>query len=609
MEKQRSLFDIPRQKEKKGEKTLEKFQGALAFSAIGDALGWPTEFGRYPKDVRKRFGKNYLSDFVEWEKLVGGRYWGYKEKIKEGEYSDDTQLSLSVARCIDENGDFKPDKFAYLELPPWLSYERGGGRSIKTAARSIIHTKRGWTDNFYIRRDVSYRNAGANGAAMRTLPIALVNKDNEERLYKDSFLNAIITHGHPRAIVGTIIYASAVRFLLKETNFQDKSFYEYIRDVVENSSKFLKELEVIPDWISEWDKKPLQGLKFNEAFRKTREESRQYLEGISKKKNSKNIEYYKFVGALDPRFRGSGLSTVFVALYLFVKYLDVPQKAVLTAVNMLGSDTDTIANFIGGLFGAYYGLSVVPKKWLDGLKDKNYILKTAQNIYDIITGRLLTRYAPGLKGQIDRYDALSRVMAWEIGLHEMFWDALGEGECVVHPALGRGIIKSKRKETILREDYEVKLIEVQFDCGQTCTFHHRVARNGKLSESLSSEINRILISERETQKLEADIKEMENYYTFINHKDVITFLEANRSIVKILKDANGEIKRVFGKDIHLYLELHRDPEEDFEGLFIVMKTNLSPEDSLNLLDRLDEEWWLHVDDNISNILEIMVRPT
>lgn len=167
MEKQKSLFDIPRQKEREDDKALEKFQGALAFSAIGDALGWPTEFGRYPKDVRKRFSKNYLSDFVEWEKLVGGRYWGYKEKIKEGEYSDDTQLSLSVARCIDENGDFKPKKFAYLELPLWLSYEKGGGRSIKTAARSIIYTKREWIGNFYVRGDIFYRNAGANGAAMR----------------------------------------------------------------------------------------------------------------------------------------------------------------------------------------------------------------------------------------------------------------------------------------------------------------------------------------------------------------------------------------------------------------------------------------------------------
>ncbi len=597
MEKQNSLFDIPRQEGIENEKILDKFHGALALSAIGDALGWPTEFGRYPKSVKEKFGKDYLSDFVEWEKLVGGRYWGYRQKIKEGEYSDDTQLSLSVARCIDENGNFKPDKFAYLELPLWLSYEKGGGRSTKTAARSIIHTKREWIDNFYAG-GISYRNAGTNGAAMRILPIALVNKDNKERLYQDSFLNAIITHGHPRAILGTIIYASTVSFLLEETKLQDKSFYEYLRGVVENSYKFLENLQIFPDWVSEWDKKPFQGLKFSETFQETREEARQYLESIPDMKNLEDIEYYKFAKALEPQFRGSGLSTVFVALYLFTKYLDDPQKAILTAVNILGSDTDTIANFIGGLFGAYYGLSVIPEKWLDSLQDKEYILRVAQNLYGVITGESLIQYAPGLKGQVNRYDALSRVRAWEIGLHEMFWDALEEGNSIVHPALGRGVIRSRRKGTIQREGYEVKLIEVQFDCGQTCTFHHRVANDGTLSESLSKEINQILMSERETQKLDmdTDIKEVKKYYTFINQEDIMTFLKTNQSLVKILKDAIGKIKNIFGADIRICLELHCDPEEEWDELFIVIKSPYSPQKARELMNELDRTWFLNIMD-------------
>ena len=59
-------------------KKLESFKGALAFSAVGDALGWPTEFGWYPKEVESRFGKKYLEDYIPWEKLVGGKFWGYK---------------------------------------------------------------------------------------------------------------------------------------------------------------------------------------------------------------------------------------------------------------------------------------------------------------------------------------------------------------------------------------------------------------------------------------------------------------------------------------------------------------------------------------------------
>ncbi|HZU03318.1 MAG TPA: ADP-ribosylglycohydrolase family protein [Ktedonobacteraceae bacterium] len=79
-----------------------------------------------------------LRSFIEWKKLVGGKWWGYEEVIEPGAYSDDTQLALAVSRCIAETGDFEPERFAYEELPLWLQYERGGGRSVKTAAKPFI---------------------------------------------------------------------------------------------------------------------------------------------------------------------------------------------------------------------------------------------------------------------------------------------------------------------------------------------------------------------------------------------------------------------------------------------------------------------------------------
>jgi ADP-ribosylglycohydrolase len=553
---------------------LDKFRGAMAFSTIGDALGWPTEFGRYPSIVLRRFGKNYLSAFVEWEKVVGGRYWGYRERIKEGNYSDDTQLALSVARCINEYGDFQPDKFAYLELPLWLSYERGGGRSIKTAARSLAQTRRGWISNFYSQGGISYRSAGANGAAMRTLPIALVNVNNADRLYRDAFGNAIITHGHPRAILGSIIYASAVRFLLRESKISSGNLCEYLHDVIDQSSGSLEDSGFVYKWVKEWDRMPLNGLKFRDVFEKTKGEAIKYLEGIRKVIDLADREYYKFTGALDPRFRGSGISTVLVAVYLFSKYLDDPQKAMLTAVNMVGSDTDTIANFVGGLFGAYYGLSVVPHELLDRLQDREYILKTAGNLYGITIGEAMAKCAPITA--FNRRDAFLWILAWEIGLHEMFWDALEEGEYIVHPALGRGLIERKERRPIQREGYEVKLIEVSFDCGQTCIFHHRVAKDGVLSESLSKAVSGILVSEKSFKELDSQIADIEGVYNFVNREDVMSFLKANRFLIKVLKEAYRNIESIFGASVHLYLELCADPEEDFEELLIVIKSHTVP---------------------------------
>jgi len=586
---------------------LDRFKGAMAFSSIGDALGWPTEFGRYPNIVLKRFGKNYLSAFVEWEKVVGGRYWGYREKIKEGNYSDDTQLALSVARCINEYGDFQPDKFAYLELPLWLSYERGGGRSIKTAARSLAQTRKGWISNFYSQGGISYRSAGANGAAMRTLPIALVNVNNADRLYRDAFRNAIITHGHPRAILGSTIYASAIGLLLRESSVRNGDLSEYLHDVITHSSESLEGSDFVYEWVKEWDRMPLNGLKFGDAFEKTKDEATKYLKGISQKIDSVDREYYEFTSALDPRFRGSGISTVLVAVYLFSKYLDDPQKAILTAVNMLGSDTDTIANFVGGLFGAHYGLSVVPPELLDRLQDREYILKTAENLCAIMLGEAMAKSAPITT--FDRRDALLWILAWEIGLHEMFWDAIEEGKYIVHPALGRGLIEGKERRPIQRADYEVKLIKVSFDCGQTCIFHHRVAKDGILSESLSKAVSEILVSEKGPKELESQIASIEGIYNFVDREDIISFLKANKFLIKILKEAHKNIKFIFGASVHLYLKLCADPEEDFEELFVVIKSTHNSEEALHLLNKLDESWFLKIVDSTQGKLNIMVEPT
>ncbi len=95
-----------------------------------------------------------------------------------------------------------------------------------------------WQCNFYKQRDLDYKTAGANGAAMRNLPIALVNVDHESRLIRDSFLNAIITHGHPRAILGAILFALAVKYALTASQgFPIASLVDYLCEGMNNTGK------------------------------------------------------------------------------------------------------------------------------------------------------------------------------------------------------------------------------------------------------------------------------------------------------------------------------------------------------------------------------------
>ena len=378
MNGQPSLFDSPpRNAGTEPVPPEDRFQAAMVCSAIGDALGWPTEFLQEDGGRRPSFALP-VRDFVKWQKFVGGRWWGYRDEIGPGEYSDDTQLTLAVVRSISSIGDFEPERFAYSEFPLWLHYERGGGRSIKTAARALIRRKGDWLHNFYKQGAVDYRRAGANGAAMRNLPIALVSCRDEWRLIRDSFFNAVISHGHPRAILGTILFGLAVRYALEEKACDPSRMVQSLRDGLEAAGRNVANDGRVSGWVEAWEEtgKGPRGA-FKESFGETRNEAHRYLTTITEFLAKPVKEYYQFVGALKPETKGSGLATTCAAVFLFLRFQDVPGEALFTAANQLGSDTDTIAAFVGGLTGARFGKEAVPSHLWDKIQDRDYLLKSA----------------------------------------------------------------------------------------------------------------------------------------------------------------------------------------------------------------------------------------
>lgn len=111
---------------------LAKAEGAFLALAAGDALGWPQEM---PRNTRGKCAKAHV-DFEEWTRRGGGRFYPYEEVIHSGEYSDDTQLTLAVARSRIHHGPAWWKAFTRIELPLWILYERGGGGATKRAANA-----------------------------------------------------------------------------------------------------------------------------------------------------------------------------------------------------------------------------------------------------------------------------------------------------------------------------------------------------------------------------------------------------------------------------------------------------------------------------------------
>ncbi len=93
------------------------------------------------------------------------------------------------------------------------------------------------------------------------------------------------------------------------------------------------------------------------------------------------------------------------------------------------------------------------------------------------------------------------------------------------------------------------------------------------------------------------------------HKERIrVFLEKHGYLSPILGEAKGKIASVFGEDIHLRLELHSDPEEVWDELFIVIRSGYSATEALRLENKLAEEWFLDRMKDTKGRLNIIEEP-
>ena len=111
-----------------------RIRRSALWAAYGDALGWISELTDEAGLMRRTRGEP-LAEPVTWKRRIGGRT-GVTTSLPKGCYSDDSQLRLATSRAIRADG-FDVEAFAKVELPIWLSYALGGGRSTTAAAEHL----------------------------------------------------------------------------------------------------------------------------------------------------------------------------------------------------------------------------------------------------------------------------------------------------------------------------------------------------------------------------------------------------------------------------------------------------------------------------------------
>ncbi|WP_169981720.1 ADP-ribosylglycohydrolase family protein [Microbispora sp. H10836] len=360
--------------------------GILSGAAVGDALGWPQEIRSNIVGGQKARNVPAGPQFRAWRRNSGTQFARYQEEINAGDYSDDTQLILAVARsCLYD------DWFSYLtkvELPTWLLYHRGAGRAILSAARAWAAGRAPWVEGSSTSMRakspvVDYFNAGGNGAAMRIAPHAIADPEMPiHTLLKRIVLDSAATHGHPRALVGAVLHGLAIRkALLQEGTLEYGSLIEALLDDHSWQTGKLLHESLPPDWLQTYTRimeqpaevgwmsvvREAQGLLLT---------AQRSLERAALANDEKTLEA---MGVFDKTRNGAGTITAVAAIYMATRSAARPLSGLVRCAFLPNADTDTLASMCASLLGAIHGTA-----WLGPLlhdvQDSKYLYSLAQQL-------------------------------------------------------------------------------------------------------------------------------------------------------------------------------------------------------------------------------------
>ncbi len=201
----------------------DRYLGCLIGLACGDALGGPVEF-----ESRAKMDEQYplgLRDFV------GGGWL----KLFPGEITDDTQMTLDVARSLVAHPDGDMDDLAGRFLAWRNSDPKDIGNTTRDAldrlARGVPWDEAG--EEAHISRGP--RDSAGNGAIMRCAPVAMRFRTEPDRLRAISIDVSRITHANPLCTWASVAIDQAIAALLSGAS---------VRQAIEQASASIPDEQV-----------------------------------------------------------------------------------------------------------------------------------------------------------------------------------------------------------------------------------------------------------------------------------------------------------------------------------------------------------------------------
>lgn len=366
-----------------------KSVGILAAAAVGDALGWPQE--NRSRIVGGNAARNVPPEprFRAWERNGGTQFARYIDPVRLGEYSDDTQLLLAVARaCL--RGDGWYNWLTRVELPIWPTFERGGGGAVLAAARAWADKRPPWISGN--QRDEAnvgrYFNAGANGVAMRIAPHAIRTAESDpSELMARVVRDGLTTHGHPRALVGGCLHALTIRHAIR---LQGTLGYGELLNAVATDDIW-RHPDFFTDAIDDdWQRNyvryvPESGRRPADHWVAVAKEVDDLLRiasnELARGATGNDKRALGALGCFDKTRNGSGTVTAVAAIYVASRTASRPMSGLLRTAYLRDADTDTLCSMTGSLLGAIHGADWLGEL-LQTVQDSDYITNLAATLTD-----------------------------------------------------------------------------------------------------------------------------------------------------------------------------------------------------------------------------------
>ena len=269
-----------------------------------------------------------------------------------GQYSDDTMLTLALARSIAKHkgvaGGHVIAEFAELWRTGTIV---GAGQATSDAVARYLYQHTPWD-----QCGAPLGNAG-NGAAMRAAPIGLWYYDDLEAITPVAVEAGEVTHHDPRAIAAAIAVALLIAHILRSKGLDAGSTLSDIAERVEKiDTGFCDHLLRLTDWMDEPE-----------------EEAVKRIIGTG--------QFGPWKGSWEGKITAYSVPTVLISFYSFFKYQDDFGGAVSRAI-LTGGDVDTTGAITGALSGALLGFEKIPRHLREGLLDAGKIDEAAVSFYE-----------------------------------------------------------------------------------------------------------------------------------------------------------------------------------------------------------------------------------